>query len=129
MYSISPAAGNRIDKVLVDGTNQGAITSYTFNNIAANHTISAAFAVNIYTLTLSLAGNGLGSVISTPSGPSYAAGTVVTLTAVSSSTSRFTGWSGDVISMTNPLIVTIDSDKTITATFVTHRVYLPLAPK
>jgi hypothetical protein len=34
-----------------------------------------------------------------------------------------------VISTTNPLIVPMDSDKTITTTFVTQRVYLPLVLK
>jgi hypothetical protein len=74
-------------------------------------------------------GNGDGTVAANPIGPNYSAGTVVTLTAVSSQTSRFTGWSGDVISTTNPLIVMIDGDKTIAATFITHRIYLPLVLK
>ena len=29
--------------MLVDGVSQGAITSYTFTNVIANHTISASF--------------------------------------------------------------------------------------
>ncbi len=128
-FTITPYTDYHIIDVGVDAVSQGAIVDYTFNNITASHTISAAFAVNIYTLTLNLAGNGLGSVISTPSGPSYAAGTMVTLTAIPSSTSRFTGWSGNVISTTTPLVATMDGNKAITATFVTHRVYLPLALK
>ncbi len=42
-FTISPNSGYQIDMVTVDGTNQGAITSYTFNYVSANHTISATF--------------------------------------------------------------------------------------
>lgn len=43
-YSIVPANGYRIVDVKKDGVSVGAITSYLFSNIAANHTISATFA-------------------------------------------------------------------------------------
>jgi CSLREA domain-containing protein len=128
-FTITPDIGYHIVDVGVDGVSQGPIGLYTFNNVTANHSISAAFAVNLYTLTLNSAGNGSGSVMVNPPGPAYTAGTVVTLTAIASSTSRFTGWSSAVISTTNPLIVPMDSDKTITTTFVTQRVYLPLVLK
>lgn len=42
-FTISPSSGYQIDMVTVDGTNLGAITSYTFNYVSANHTISATF--------------------------------------------------------------------------------------
>jgi len=41
--AITPNAGYQIAGVVVDGVSQGAITSYTFSNIAASHTISASF--------------------------------------------------------------------------------------
>lgn len=44
--NITPNAHYHIADVLVDGVSVGAVTSYTFDNIAADHTISAAFAVN-----------------------------------------------------------------------------------
>ena len=125
-FTITANTDYHIAAVGVDGISQGPISLYTFDNITTHHTITATFAINTYTLTLNEAGNGIGSVISEPPGPSYTAGTVVTLTAIMSPTSRFMGWSGDVISTTNPLVMTMDSDKTVTATFVTHRVYLPL---
>ena len=50
--------------MLVDGASVGAVSSYTFNNVTANHTISASFAVNTYTINAS-AGPG-GSI--SPSG-------------------------------------------------------------
>jgi hypothetical protein len=43
-FSITPGSGYTVSSVTVDGANQGAITSYTFSNVQANHTISAAFA-------------------------------------------------------------------------------------
>jgi hypothetical protein len=35
----------------VDGASQGALSSYTFTNVPANHTIEVSFAVNTYSLT------------------------------------------------------------------------------
>jgi hypothetical protein len=56
-YTITPASGYKVADVTVDGASIGAVSSYTFSNIAANHTISATFAVNSYTLSAS-AGTG-----------------------------------------------------------------------
>ncbi len=42
-FSITPNAGYRVNSVLVDGVSIGAVTSYAFNNVNANHTISASF--------------------------------------------------------------------------------------
>ncbi len=42
-FTITPAAGYRIGKVLVDGTSIGVMTSWTFTNVLAGHTITATF--------------------------------------------------------------------------------------
>jgi len=42
-FTITPNSGYAISSVTVDGVNQGGISSYTFSNVTANHTISAAF--------------------------------------------------------------------------------------
>jgi subtilisin family serine protease len=42
-YTIAPNTGYTVDNVIVDGVAQGAITTYSFNNVSANHTISASF--------------------------------------------------------------------------------------
>ncbi len=42
-YTITPNANYQIADVLVDGISVGAVTSYTFNNVTAPHTISASF--------------------------------------------------------------------------------------
>lgn len=43
-FAIQPNIGYTVSKVLVDGTDVGAVTSYTFKNVTANHTIEAVFA-------------------------------------------------------------------------------------
>jgi hypothetical protein len=57
-YTITPATGYHVADVLVDGSSVGAVTSYTFTSVAANHTISASFAINTYTVTASSGANG-----------------------------------------------------------------------
>jgi hypothetical protein len=42
-YTITPAAGYCVQDVLINGSSVGAVTSYTFNNVQANQTISATF--------------------------------------------------------------------------------------
>mgnify|MGYP003381388603 CR=1 FL=1 len=42
-FTITPNSGYQISSVVVDGVAQGAIASYTFTNVTANHTISASF--------------------------------------------------------------------------------------
>ncbi|MDZ4170256.1 MAG: hypothetical protein U1E26_11480, partial [Coriobacteriia bacterium] len=43
-FAITPASGYQIASVLVDGVSVGAPSTYTFSNVAANHTIAASFA-------------------------------------------------------------------------------------
>ena len=58
-FTITPNTGYAISQVTVDGVNQGAIATYTFTNVQANHTISAAFvALPTYTITASAGANG-----------------------------------------------------------------------
>jgi hypothetical protein len=44
-FAITPTSGYTVSDVLVDGASQGAITSYTFNNVQAGHTIAATFSL------------------------------------------------------------------------------------
>ena len=50
-FVITPNTGYSVQSVLVDGVSQGAITSYTFTNVTAAHTITATFKINTYVLT------------------------------------------------------------------------------
>lgn len=61
---------------------------------------------------------GGGSVNASPSQGGYPAGTVVTLTATPAPNWIFSAWSGDVSGSANPLQVTMNANKSITATFV-----------
>ncbi len=78
-----------------------------------------------YTLTVTKAGTGSGTVTSLPTGIScgadcselYNPGTVVILTATADTVSAFTGWSGGGCSGTGTCTITMGADKSITATF------------
>ncbi|MDR1345966.1 MAG: T9SS type A sorting domain-containing protein, partial [Bacteroidales bacterium] len=53
IFTITPNSGYQISQVLVDGSNVGAVSSYPFSNVTANHTISASFSPLQYTITAS----------------------------------------------------------------------------
>jgi hypothetical protein len=116
-FSITANTGYHIVDVGVDGVSQGALPAYTFNNVTANHTISASFAINTHTLSVNTAGNGSGTIGNAPSGTTFDYGTVVTLTATANTGSTFAGWSGAVTGGTNPITLTMDGDKVVTGTF------------
>jgi|GEM_PF-1390892 len=75
-FFFPPETGYEVSSVVVDGTDMGKMTSYTFNNVVGNHTISVSFALKTYTLT-AIAGSG-GTI--TPSG---------TMTVLHGSSQRF----------------------------------------
>lgn len=58
-YTISANAGYHISDVFVDGISVGAVSSYSFNNVTANHSIYAAFEANEYTITVTQPANGV----------------------------------------------------------------------
>ncbi len=68
-----------------------------------------------YSLSYTVVGQGAVSL--SPEGGEYIAGTEVEMTATAVDGFEFTGWSGDVTSTENPLVVTIDADMSVTATF------------
>lgn len=68
-----------------------------------------------YTLTINNPVNG--SIISNPILLNYIDNTTVTLTAVPKSGYEFSGWSGDVSGIANPLDIVMNSNKTVSATF------------
>jgi photosystem II stability/assembly factor-like uncharacterized protein len=80
----------------------------------SNKSITANF-IRQYTLTLA-SGSG-GTTDPTPGSYKYDTGTQVTLIAKANSGYKFSGWSGDVSGSTNPIIITMDSNKSITANF------------
>jgi hypothetical protein len=50
-FSFTPATNYYVSDVLVDGVSVGARSSYNFTDVAANHTIAAEFAINVFTVT------------------------------------------------------------------------------
>jgi hypothetical protein len=63
IYTITPASGFQIASVLVDGVSQGAVGTFTFSAISANHTISATFSVvNTPTFTINSSAGTNGSI-------------------------------------------------------------------
>lgn len=95
----------------------GAVLStspnYTFV-LSANRSLRANFTLNTYTLTTSGVN---GTVTRAPDQPTYNHGSTVVLTATPSTGFVFSGWTGDATGLTNPLTVTMDRNKTITANF------------
>jgi hypothetical protein len=47
-FTMTPTTGYRILDVLVNGTSAGAVPTYTFSNVTANHTINASFTKLLY---------------------------------------------------------------------------------
>jgi hypothetical protein len=86
--------------------------------VDADKAVSASFAsVAEHTLTVGITGGG--SVALSPPGGTYSAGTVVTLTPTpANSTWRFGSWSGDATGSANPLLLTMDANKSVQAAFV-----------
>ncbi|NKQ39431.1 MAG: PKD domain-containing protein, partial [Methanosarcinales archaeon] len=76
-----------------------------------------------FTLTTNTVGGG--TVIRNPDQIEYVNGTVVSLTAVPDYGWQFVNWTGDIIGTVNPTNITMDADKTVTATFEHIVVDLP----
>ncbi len=99
---------------LLNGTNVGSANPYlvTMNN---NYNLTAVFVPAEYTLTVNKVGSG--NVTVNPNQPTYAYGTNVTLTAIANQDWQFTEWSGDASGSTNPMVINMTSNKTVTAIF------------
>ncbi|MBI4811693.1 MAG: hypothetical protein HY800_09700, partial [Ignavibacteriales bacterium] len=117
-FIISPEIGYHILDVVVDGSSVGAVPSYTFSNIKTNHSISASFAINTYTITAAAGANGTIS----PSG-------LIPINHGSNQTFSIrpnTGYHIDSVKVDNIYVGTdtiytftnVTTDHTITATFV-----------
>jgi hypothetical protein len=87
--------------------------------IDSNKVVTATFTQNQHTLTVNTVGSG--SVAKNPDQGTYAFGTVVTLTAVPSAGWSFGAWSGAATGSTNPVTITLDSNKVVTATFTQNQ--------
>ena len=94
-----------------------------FHNAVGNK--AQVLDIDSHSLAVTKAGNGSGTVSSSPAGIDcgstcsgwFASGSSVTLTATPAATSTFAGWSGGGCSGTGTCTVTADAAKAVTATF------------
>jgi uncharacterized repeat protein (TIGR02543 family) len=113
-----------------DASGSSNPTTVTMN---ATKSVTANFTA-CYSLTTSANPSGGGSVSASPApncGSQYTAGTVVTLTASANSGYTFGSWSGDASGSSNPVSVTMDGTKSVTARFIQQAppvfpLYLPI---
>jgi regulation of enolase protein 1 (concanavalin A-like superfamily) len=92
-----------------------AVIDYLFEASAPIDPEDSGGQTGSHTLTTDVAGPG--AVVRSPDQPTYTDGQTVTLTATPDSGAAFTGWSGDVTGGANPVVVIMDGDKAVTATF------------
>ena len=90
-------------------------SNYTFT-ISGNRTLVANFTAIVSTYTLNVTAVS-GTVVKNPNQATYNSGVNVVLTATPATGYVFTSWSGDATGSTNPLTVTMNSNKNITANF------------
>ena len=91
--------------------------------IDGNKSVTATFTQDSYSLTVATVGNGTVNLV--PPGGSYTYGTVVSVSAVPATGWHFDSWSGHLTGSTNPTSLTMDGNKSITATFVVNPDVLP----
>ncbi|MCB4756110.1 MAG: hypothetical protein LHV69_03605 [Elusimicrobia bacterium] len=118
--TITPDPGYYTEAVLIDGAYYGDIPSYTFNSITSNHTISASFKLESYPLIISSLN---GAVTVTPNQIYFDYGAMVTLQAEPDPGFTFAGWQGDLSGTVNPVTLTMNSRKDITAAFTTSETF------
>lgn len=95
-----------------NGTEVSTDSNYTFE-LTENTNLVAKFEV-AYTLNVTAQN---GTVAKSPNQEKYSSGAQVVLTATPATGYTFTSWSGDANGSTNPLTVTMNSNKNITANF------------
>ena len=127
-FTITPDAGYEVQSVIVDGANKGAVTTYTFANIAANHTISAYFKIITYTITAATDANGTIS----PAGVIFVnlgAGKTYTITPKPGYHTADVLVDGTSVGAVGTYVFTnVTSSHTITATFAENPAYTITAP-
>lgn len=106
---VTSASVERLFKYEVPTTNNTCTTPAKKSQV-----ITLVSATPEHTVTISVNGNGTVTGANTGT---YLEGTELTLTATPAEHYEFTGWTGDVNSTENPLTITVDGNKNITANF------------
>ncbi len=114
-----PTTVNYLDRWMDDATGQ-TNNPLTFTITNANPTVAALFLRSLdgaLSNAVTVIPNGRGQVTLTPSGNLFQLNTDVSLQATPEDGQEFLGWSGDASGKENPLVVTVNRYKVITATF------------
>jgi hypothetical protein len=114
--SLSPSLKPNGLKAANGATEISASSNYTFTMGAANRTLTANFSMkSIYTLNVTALH---GTVEKYPNQTTFEDGVSVALTATPAFGYTFSSWSGDASGSVNPLNVTMNANKVITANFI-----------
>jgi uncharacterized repeat protein (TIGR02543 family) len=122
-FTLTATTGYQLATLLIDGVSQPLATTYTLNNLNANHTLTVGWSQQaqvippLTTYTLNLTSTTGGSAYPSLTQASYGAGTVLTLTATPNTGYVFSGWSGDLTSTQNPATLTMTANKSVQARF------------
>uniref|UniRef100_UPI00262BE637 InlB B-repeat-containing protein n=1 Tax=uncultured Tenacibaculum sp. TaxID=174713 RepID=UPI00262BE637 len=114
VLTATPNAGYQFDGWSGDAS--GTINPLTIT-MDADKTVTAVFSKIQHTLTTNATNGTISRNPNTPTAGTYDFGTDVVLTATPNAGYQFDGWSGDASGTTNPLTITMDADKTVTAVF------------
>ena len=87
----------------------------TDKNVTADLSVTAGFALNQYTLTVNPLGTG--NIIKDPDRSTCYYGDKIMLTAAAAPGWTFVEWGGDLSGIENPKFITMDDNKSVTATF------------
>ena len=120
----SPNLGWRIANWGGTNNDAGTASTNTLTMPASNRTVSVNYIQIEYTLTITSAH---GTVTKNPNKTTYHYGDVVQLTAVPATGWTFANWSGDATGTNNPVSVTTNSNKTITANYTQNCYALTLS--
>ena len=104
-------AGNKAYTVSKEGYNNATGTV----NVDSDESVDITMVKKTYTLSVSTVGQG--TVAKNPNKATYTHGEVVQLTANPDSGWNFDSWSGDLTGSTNPVYITMNENKSITANF------------
>ncbi len=111
-----PAPGYRFSHWSGDASGTSQTVTLLMNS---GKTVIANFVVIRVSLITSVSPSGSGTV--SPGSGTYDMGTRITLTALPASGYRFVSWSGDATGTSSAISITMDSDKSIVANFVSQQ--------
>ncbi len=122
----NPAAGYAFSGWSGDASGSDTYAQVT---MTAHRNVTASFVELRYSLSLGSNPPAGGTIVANPApggDGKYGYGTVVTLTANAGTDYGFSNWSGDASGSSNPVQITMNSDKSVTANFIVLRYALTL---